>query len=264
VYGALERKVEQGVATDAEIWRWANKIHYGLEYKDRFLEWDRKNLGRKIGEVINVDDPVEKDRHFLHCVSGDFKVHPDPFGSVFKFEFATAQEFAFAHIKQSSSICVSLGSTGYVVFVTDAQALRNSESIASQYRMLKGRGRREDMLFFFAQCVELLSRSEIGHDMAMSEGMLARLGPTVVHRLDPPNPERFRYMCSLLGLNWIDNEPKTVDEARSTILSVLGQRGISVSDEFKRDLTSCDDLAVLKEWINRLPNFSSTERLRAY
>lgn len=141
VYGALEGRIESGSATDGDVWRWANKIHYALGYKDRFFEWDRKHAGRKIGDVIRPDDPLERSRHFLHAVSGDFQVDPDPFGSVFRFDFHRDQRFAFAHLIDSNSMSVSLGPVGYVVFVTDGQALKRDLGTHDSYGELAPRGR---------------------------------------------------------------------------------------------------------------------------
>ena len=261
VYGRLEQRVEKGLATDAEIWRWANKIHYALGYKDRFFDWDRRNPGAKISHVIRPDDPLERDRHFLHCVSGDFAVEPDPFGSVFRFDFHTPQDFAFAHLISTSSICVSLGNIGYAVFVTDGQGLRRDRATRESYRQFYPRGRKEDMLFFYARCVEHLTRHTLGQDIVMTEGFIARVGRTLVHAVEPPNPARFRALCSQLGLQWINNRPDSLEEARETILSVLRDRGLAVSEGFTDRLSGCSDMQLLVSWIDKLPDVSSADDL---
>jgi hypothetical protein len=99
VFGKLETRVERGVATDSDVWKWANKIHYGLTMKDKMLAWDRRNPRYKIGEVIRWDDPIQRARLFLHAVAGDFRTDPDPFGSVFRFNFKTSEPFRFAHCR---------------------------------------------------------------------------------------------------------------------------------------------------------------------
>jgi hypothetical protein len=261
VYGQLEQRVANGLARDADIWRWANKIHYALGYKDRFFDWDRRNPGAKIGDVIRPDDPIERDRHFLHCVSGDFAVQPDPFGSVFRFDFHKEQDFTFAHLISTNSICVSLGRTGYVVFVTDGQALRQDRATGESYREFCPRGRKEDMHFFYARCVEHITRHQLGQTIVMSAGFIARLGPTVVHDVEPPNPARFRALCSHLGLEWINSRPDSLEEARETILSVLRQRGLAVSDTFADRLSRCSDIQLLIRWIDKLPDASSADEL---
>lgn len=204
VYGSLENRVSSGAASDSDIWKWANKIHYALGYKDRFFEWDRSNPKYKIGDVISSDDPIERDRHFLHCVSGDFTTDPDPFGSVFKFDFGSTVEFAFAHIIHSSSLSFCLGNVGYIVFVTDGQALRREEGLNKYFDSFPKPVRREDMLFFHAQCIEMMARHKLGQNIVMTNKFIARLGRTVIHKVEPPNKERFRSICKALGLNWID------------------------------------------------------------
>ena len=144
VYGSLENRVSSGIATESDIWKWANKIHYALGYKDRFLAWDRANPNYKIGDIISSNDPIERDRHFLHCVSGDFHTDPDPFGSVFKFEFAKFSEFAFAHIIHSQSISVCLSNIGYVIFVTDGQALKRDVGLTQYYNSFPKPVKREE------------------------------------------------------------------------------------------------------------------------
>jgi len=49
VFSELEKKISSNLETEADIWRWANKIHFGLSLKDKFYDWDRKNPGYKIG-----------------------------------------------------------------------------------------------------------------------------------------------------------------------------------------------------------------------
>jgi hypothetical protein len=206
VYGSLERRMSENVASDSDIWKWANKIHYSLAYRDRIMQWDLKNPGYKIGDVIKSNDPIERDRHFLHCVSGDFKTEPYPFGSVFRFNFSPRQDFAFAHIIYSSSICISVGDVGYVVFVIDGQALKNDIATNEAYEKLPRDTKKEDMLFFYAQCIEHLVRHKLGQNIIMSQNFIARIGKTVVHDSEPVNKERFRAICKKLGLEWIDAE----------------------------------------------------------
>jgi len=207
VYGELEKKVENNSADESDIWKWANKIHYGLAHKDKILEWDRQNPGYKIGDVIKADDPLEKSRHFLNCISGDFKTDPNPFGSVFKFEFESFQDFNFAHILNSKSICICLGNVGYAVFIEDGQTLKRDWSTESLIRNIPKPSKIWDMLFFYAQCVEHLERHVLGQNIIMSSGFIGVVGRTVVHKVEPPNKERFRSLCTRLGITWIDSDP---------------------------------------------------------
>lgn len=206
VFGELEKKVENGQATDSDIWKWANKIHYGLAHKDRFLAWDRCNQSLKIGDVASRHDLLERSRHFLHCVAGDFRTEPDPFGSVFSFLFQTPQPFRFAHFDESSSICVSIGDVGYVVFVEDGQVLKCSMPVQALLASSPPAVSAEDMLFFYAQCLELLARHTLSFPVLMTPGLLARTRRASVQRIGPPNKERFRSTCANLGLQWIDTE----------------------------------------------------------
>lgn len=127
IYGALEEKVKNNTANEKEIWRWANKIHFGLRLKDQFLDFDRTKPGIKIGDVFKKSDPLESTRHFLHCVSGDFTCHPDPFGSVFKFDFENEQDFNLIHIINSNAIYICVGKQAYIIFVTDGQILAKDD-----------------------------------------------------------------------------------------------------------------------------------------
>lgn len=108
------------------------------------------------------------------------------------------------------------------------------------------------MLFFYAQCVEHLARHELGQSLMMSKEMLIRFGATVVHKVEPPNLERFRAICSALGLNWINNKPASVEEGRDTILTVLRERGLDISEEQRVRIAECEDIQRLRSWIDRL------------
>jgi hypothetical protein len=205
----LEREVESGGADERAIWRWLNKIHYGLGYKDRVLQWDRAHPGLRIGDVANSTDPFERDRHFLHCVSGDFAVDPDPFGSIFRFDFETEQPFMLAHNVHSASLSISLGRTGWVGFVTDGQALKRDVATQETYRTQSSRdGGLAHMLFFHAQGVEHLARHALGQDIMMTDRFMIRVGRTVVHSVTPPSAARFKRICDSLGLDWEDGEPE--------------------------------------------------------
>ncbi len=132
--------------------------------------------------MISSSDPLERDRHFLHCVSGDFKTNPDPFGSVFKFNFDKKVPFAFAHLIHTNSISITLGEIGYVVFVTDGQALKKDFGFNQHYKEIPIPHKMEDMLFFHAQCVEMLVRHSLGQNIMMSNSRISVAGPTVAHK----------------------------------------------------------------------------------
>jgi len=206
VLSPLEKRIESGSFSDSDIWKWANKIHYGLGFKDMFLDWDRKNPGYKIGTVVRQDDPLERDRHFLHSIAGHFRTDPDPFGSVFRFSFEKPQGFFLAHFLHSKSICISLSAIGCIVFVTDGQALQRDVATSTDYASCP-KSTLEDMLFFYAKNVEHLARHQLGQNIMMTDGFLARLGNTVVHNVTPVDKIRFRAICKALGLEWVDSEP---------------------------------------------------------
>jgi hypothetical protein len=227
IYGRLEKEVREHRAGESEIWRWASKIAYALEYKDKFLAWDRKHPHAKIGDIINREDPLEMNRHLLHCVSGDFLCYPDPFGSVFEFRFANPQPFLFCHLYNPNSICISLGSVGYVVIISDGQALKRDPGFLDFYRGFPRPPSKEDMLYFYANCAEQFHRHIVTQpyvyfdpgsagksiDVAYVTSDLSVLhlgakpcivapGPVKVHAAEPVNEDRLQNLCAHLGLRW--------------------------------------------------------------
>jgi hypothetical protein len=201
----LENVIATGTETEADIWRWANKLHFGLTLKDKFFEWDRKNPGYKIGDVISSSDPLEQSRHFLHCVSGDFKCHPDPFGSVFRFDFKKEQEYNFIHIINSSSICISLGDRGYVVFVRDGQFLKENKGVQSDYNALVQKDiKMVDMLFFYAKNIEFLQRFTLTNPVMVTEGQIVKIGQTTIREERPMNKELLAKTCEYFGFTWVE------------------------------------------------------------
>jgi len=114
-----------------------------------------------------------------------------------------------AHNVRSDSLAISLGDVGYVVFVTDGQALRRDIATTDQYTDFCGReGGLVHMLFFYAQSLEHLARHQLGQTIIMSKGFIARLGKTVVHSAESPNLERFRKLCWSVGIDWEDGVPE--------------------------------------------------------
>ena len=213
VLAPLEMRIERDTATESDVWKWANKVHYALGQKDQFLEWDRRHPGYKIGDVLDQSDPLERDRHFLHTIAGHFRTDPDPFGSVFRFEFASPQPFAFAHIVLSRSICISIGKIGYIVYVLDGQALKRDGGMGD-FHAAHAKRCLPDMLFFYANTVEHMARHRLGQTLMWtagtptgSPGFLARVGKTVVHDVTPFDEARFRLICRALGIEWVDAGP---------------------------------------------------------
>lgn len=197
---ALEKKIESNKASNADIWRWANKVHAGLCYKDQLLAWDRKHPDCPIGQVIQPGDPLELTRYFLRCIPGKLRVQPDPFGSVFRFPFNVPQDFALHHTFQQQSVCISLGSIGYVVFIKDGQFLEHSRTIQASYKSAAKQGTLPHMLFFFAQCIEYMQQAEVTYPIAISDGLVASVGAPQIHNITPANADRFSALCKHLGI----------------------------------------------------------------
>lgn len=206
VFSSLECKISSKTETDADIWRWANKVHFALTLKHKFLDWDRKNPGYKIGDVISPSDHLEQSRHFLHCVSGDFKTSPDPFGSVFKFNFTTKQEYNFVHLIGSSSICISFGDRGYIVFIRDGQFLKGSSGVNKDFDIInkKPEINMQDMLFFYAKNIEYLERLKITIPIMVTKGQIVKLGSATIREEKPVNKELLSKLCEWMGFTWID------------------------------------------------------------
>ncbi|MCO6499314.1 MAG: hypothetical protein J5I47_02935 [Vicingus serpentipes] len=205
VFGQLEKVIASGTESESDIWRWANKLHFGLTLKDKFFDWDRKNPGYKIGDIISSSDPLEQSRHFLHAVSGDFKCNPDPFGSVFRFDFKKEQEYNFIHIINSSSICISLGNRGYVIFVRDGQFLKECEGVMDDYKELQSKdSEMVDMLFFYAKNIEYLERFTITNPVIITKGQIIKLGRATIREERPENKELLAEICKHFGFTWVE------------------------------------------------------------
>lgn len=208
VFSDLENRISSNNESETDMWLWANKIHFALTLKDSFLEWDRKNPGYKIGDVISPLDPLEQSRHFLHCVSGDFKTQPYPFGSVFKFNFTSEQDFNFIHIIKSNSICISLGNRGYVLFIRDGLFLRNNKSINNDFIEInkKSNVNMFDMLFFYAKNLEYLERFELTIPLLVTKGCITKVGDFNITNEKPRNKPLLQEICDKMGITWIDSE----------------------------------------------------------
>ncbi|OCB75556.1 hypothetical protein B0A79_23885 [Flavobacterium piscis] len=205
-FSGLENKIANGTETDSDIWKWANKVHFALTLKDKFLDWDRKNPGYKIGDIISSSDPLEQSRHFLHCVSGVFKTDPDPFGSVFRFDFTSEQKYNFIHVINSSSICISFGDRGYVIFVRDGQFLKEQNVVMDDFHALLDKSLIEmtDMLFFYAKNIEYLERCTISLPAMIMPGKIVKLGRVIIRESKPVDKELLRAGCEWMGVTWID------------------------------------------------------------
>lgn len=208
IYGKLEERVSKNEADDKDIWRWANKIHFGLRLKDNFLDFDRKSPGKKIGDVFRSQDYLEQSRHFLHCITDDFCCHPDPFGSVFKFELKKEEPFNFIHIINSSSIYICVGNIIYIVFVTDGQILKSDDiGIRDNYNLIsQQKCDIGDTLFFYAQCVYYMEQYTYSNPILFSEKGISKLGKATLREEKPVDKELFRAICNRFGIIWIDKD----------------------------------------------------------
>jgi hypothetical protein len=208
VYGALEKRIQNNTADEKDVWRWANKIHFGLNVKDSFLDYDRKKPGRKISDVFQSTDYLEQSRHFLHCITGDYTCSPDPFGSVFKFEFKEEKEFNLIHINNSNGIFICIGKIAYVVFVTDGQLLKTDEKgFIEDYKQITSREYdMPDALFFYAKCIYYFVQHTYSNPVMFSGKSIVKLGRATLRKERPLNKILFRSICDRFGINWIDSD----------------------------------------------------------
>lgn len=177
IMSKIETKIKEGTASNDEIWKWGAKIHFGLLRKDDFMEWDRKNPGCKIGDVVRPNDPLELDRHLVHSIHGEFNTHPSPFGSVYKFIFAQEEEpYHFVHLINPAGICISLGDVGYVIFIKDGGSLDRQPSVRGSYHEHLEKCHLGKMLNFFANAWAHLYRHRVSTPFMMSKNTLAILG----------------------------------------------------------------------------------------
>ncbi len=192
VLSQIETRVENGSASEQDLWKWAAKIHYGLLRKDDFLEWDRKNPGYKIGEIIRKDDPLELDRHLIHSIHGEFQTYPDPFGSVFIFEFSEEESYHFVHLLNPAGICICLGKIGYVVFINDTGSLRRQPSMQNKFANEVKNTHLGKMLNFFANSWVHLYRHRVSYPIVLTKEFIAVLGTSTLLEEVPFDDEMFR------------------------------------------------------------------------
>lgn len=234
IYGPIENRISMGTETERDIWLWCNKIHYGMitKYQDLKLDRSMGGDGPKISDFVNGKHVFNWDKRFLGVARGVFKTHPDPFGSVFRFDFGNEQEYTFAHVLFCLGICVSFGSRGYVVFLTDGQTTMNQTSLRNlrenlvaerirqaQAALENGMSRDRldpsilestltinDILWFFANCLEFLARMTLSIPIVQTPSNLTKLERSNLRKETPINKERFSIFCKLLGLDWIDSD----------------------------------------------------------
>lgn len=203
----IEIRIQAGSATDEEIWKWAAKIHFGLLRKDDFLEWDRKNPGYKIGDVVRSDDPLEIDRHLVHSIHGEFKTEPNPFGSVYRFSFKNELEYYFAHLIEPPGICINTGRIGYVIFIRDTGALSRTPDIENIYNIHAKDSHVGKMLNIFANAWMHLYRFKVSRPMVLSKNFIAIMGAGKVIEEIPFDEEFFKKLWKYLHA---DNEAMVV------------------------------------------------------
>ncbi|MCC1498074.1 hypothetical protein [Alcanivorax sp. 1008] len=201
VLSQLETKVKSGTATDEELWKWAAKIHFGLLRKDDFLEWDRKNPGYKIGDVIKQDDPFELDRHLAHSIHGEFETDPSPWGSVFRFKFDRPVDYHFAHLISPAGLAVAFGDVGYVIFVSDTGSLSRQPDVCRSYEFHRKDVHPGKMLNFFANSWVHLFRHRVSYPFLMTPNSIALLGsPKLIETL-PFGDDDYRQLWSYITSN---------------------------------------------------------------
>ena len=208
IYGALETKIKKKTENEQDIWRWANKIHFGLRLKDHFFEFDRSKPGSKIIDVFKNNDYFQKNRKFLHCVSGKFSCFPDPFGSVFIFDLEIEADFNLIHIIQSNSIYICTGDRIYIVFINDGQILKNDLNIMKKFEEIKNDKKNiiGGTLFFYAQCIYYFEQYEYSLPMMSTSNSIIKTGKAKFIKENPLDKELFRSICNRFGVTWIEKE----------------------------------------------------------
>lgn len=192
VLAPIEAKIKNNSASNSEIWKWAAKIHFGLLRKDDFLDWDRRNPGYKIGDVIKNHDPLELERHLVHSIHGEFKTHPDPFGSVFVFNFKAEEPYHFVHHVKPAGLCICLGKTGYVIFVSDTGTLVRQPSVMESYAKHSNDSHLGKMLNFYANGWAHLVRHRTSIPMVMTPKFIAVTGRAKLIEEIPFTDEMYR------------------------------------------------------------------------
>lgn len=141
-------------------------------------------------------------------MSGDFRTDPEPFGSTFRFIFTTPQEYNFVHLINSSSICISFGDRGYVVFIGDGQVLKNT--VGREIKEIEKKDKIElvDMLFFYAKNIEYMERYKITIPVMVSPGKIVKTGPAVARTNKPVDKELLQALCARLGFTWVESPAK--------------------------------------------------------
>ncbi|KGB97898.1 hypothetical protein DM81_2639 [Burkholderia multivorans] len=201
VLSRLETKVKTGEATDQELWKWAAKIHFGLTRKDDFLAWDRRHPDYTIGQVLSRDDPLELDRHLVHSILDKFRTHPDPFGSVFRFEFNEESDFLFAHLINPAGIAICFENRGYVVFIKDTGTLRRQPSTEDLYLRHLSNTHPWKMMNFFANAWVHLYRYRTSFPVMMTANSIAIIAPPKLIEEREFTEEQYRDLWSRLTVN---------------------------------------------------------------
>ena len=171
VFGQLENKIKEAhisLPTESEVWLWAIKIVYGLNCKDKILELDIKNPGRKIADEYGTVDELQKTKRFLGCISGRFKTTSDPFGSVFIFKFEQSQKFHFCDLYATKSMFICIGKVAFIVFIEDGQFVKNS--FIDKYNELKNKKLTLDLVMFFYASTHLFMQKHLPCSHAISFG----------------------------------------------------------------------------------------------
>jgi hypothetical protein len=176
ILSIIENHIKDESANNEEIWKWAAKMHYGIFRKDDFLEWDRKNPTYKIGEIIKNDDPLEIDRHIIHSIHGDFSTNPNPFGSVYKFDFDKQYDFAFIHLINPPAICINTGNIGYVVFINDGGLVSSTVYAQKLYSIHNSECDIGKMLNFFANTWVYYSKATVSIMLVLYRKYIALSG----------------------------------------------------------------------------------------
>lgn len=200
ILSPIENAVQHGEPDDLTLWKWAIKIHYGLNFKHQFLEWDRSHPGYKIGQVINLSDPLEIERHLIHSITGSFKTDPSPFGSIFRFSFKNKEPYYFVHLMMHPSILICLENVGYVIFIKDSATLQRQPGILSLHEDHSKKATLGTMLNFYANSFMHLDRHKTTQSILLTNGFISASRPELIKE-EPIDPMKFKDLWQYLNQN---------------------------------------------------------------
>jgi hypothetical protein len=195
----LEDAVMDGTATESQLWKWALKIHLGLLSKHTDLWWNRRERDATLADVLNNEQNIALEQELVGTINGTFSVSPNPFGSVFKFQFAIDEGYHFTHLLNPSGMMFCLGRVGYVIFVKDTGSLGRTTSLKPLIRKTQEDATLGKVLNFFANCWIHLYRFRATYPHVRTHNSIVLLGVGKLVEERPFTDEQFQLMWSILN-----------------------------------------------------------------